>query len=63
MLFRSLGDSEPDSFRGDWVNNQLKPRGLAASEQWVAVGGLQGLRVWRLDDLSPVPVRGVTSHP
>ncbi len=59
----ALGDSEPDSFRGDWVNNQLKPRGLAASEQWVAVGGLQGLRVWRLDDLSPVPVRGVTSHP
>ena len=58
-----VGDSEVDSFRGDWVKNQLKPRGLAASEQWVALGGPQGLRVWRLNDLSAVPVPEIAAGP
>jgi hypothetical protein len=43
-----LGASPPESFRGDWVTRQLEPRGLAASNSWVVVGGSRRVRVWEI---------------
>ncbi len=46
-----LGPSDPGSFNGDWVARQLNQHGLVASNDWVAVGGPERLRVWDLESL------------